>query len=140
VPWWLAIWELGAPAGADENAVVSAIEAQARDPEGVAGYLAELHVRLRFAELAATKRKEQFEHAERLIRAVAARDPAREARLRYRVARVALAVKEEAVGRAAAAAALKLDADAPGPRYRLRDDERDWLKALHPPPNAVGRR
>jgi hypothetical protein len=136
VPWWLTVWELGAPPGADENAVIAAAEAQARDPEGVAGYLAEFRVRLRFAELSATKRKEQFDHTNALIDAIVARDPAREARLRYQLARVAFAVKEDAVGRAAAAAALKLDADAPGPRYRLSDDEREWLKTKEPPADA----
>jgi hypothetical protein len=132
VPWWLTVWELGGPAGADENAVLSARAAQARDPEGVAGYLAELHVRLRFAERSATKRKEQFEHAERLVRSVVEHDPAREARLRYQVTRAYFAAKDERAGREAAASVLKLNENAPGPRYRLRDDEREqlrkWLK------------
>ena len=79
VPWWLAMWELGAPVKADENAIVAARAAQDRDPESVAGFIAELRVRLRFAEVSDIKRAEQFTHAEELIQEIVRRDPARAA-------------------------------------------------------------
>ncbi|HEY1376471.1 MAG TPA: O-antigen ligase family protein, partial [Gemmataceae bacterium] len=141
VPWWMAMWELGAPVKPDENAIMAARYAQARDPESVAGYLAELRVRLRFAEATPTKRGEQFKHVDDLIRAVVERDPARAARLRFQVARVYFAVKDTKAGMEAAAAALKLDSEAPGPRYRLRDDERAQVrKWLNLPAVRTGER
>jgi hypothetical protein len=127
VPWWLAAWELGGEK-ADENAIIATQLAQRRDPEGVVGYLAELRVRLRFAEATEKKRVEQFRHAEELIREVVRRDPARAARLRYQVARVCFTVKDNEKGKLAAEAAMQLDADAPGPRYRLQDEERAQLR------------
>jgi hypothetical protein len=128
VPWWMTMWELGAPVNGDANAVTAARIAQVRDPEGIAGYLAELRVRLRFAEATENKRAEQFTHVEDLIREIVRRDPARAARLRYEVARVAFAVKDAERGKAAATAALQLDADAPGPRFRLTDAERAQVR------------
>jgi hypothetical protein len=128
VPWWLAVWKQGTSDGAGENAVIAAQLAQLRDPESVAGYLAELQVRLRFAEATEKKRAEQYQHAEELIREIVQRDPARAARLRYQVARVAFAVKDHAKCKSAAEAALQLDENAPGPRYRLHDDERAQLR------------
>jgi hypothetical protein len=133
VPWWLAEWELGGLPATNANALTLAFLAQARDPEGLGGYLAQFQVCLRLAELSPQRRKEQMEEAEAQIREVVKRDPARAARLRFQVARVWFAVKEVEKGKAAAEAARQLDADAPGPRYRLGDDERAqvrrWLGA-----------
>lgn len=129
--WWLKQWEQGAGENADANAVVAARVAQELDPESTAGLLAEFAARCRFAELMAAKREQQFTHLDRIIGEVATRDPARETRLRYEVARIYFAVGDTTNGKTAAARVKKLDDDAPGPRYKLTDAERaqvaKWL-------------
>ncbi|MFO0808815.1 MAG: hypothetical protein U0746_09350 [Gemmataceae bacterium] len=131
--WWLRLWEQGADGEPAAKAVLAAQSAQERDAEGIAGLLAEIAARSRFAEMSADKRDEQFAHLDRLIREVAKCDPARETRLRYELARTHFAAKDEKGGKLAAARAKQLDEDAPGPRYKLTEAEREqvatWLKA-----------
>lgn len=127
-PWWAASWDLGATGDADQQAILDARTAQSLDPENVAGYLAEMQSRLRFAAHSPIKRAEQLAIAESLVSEVLRRDPALEARLRFRIAAANFAAKDSAAGAREARAAISLDAQAPGPRYRLTEAERDQIR------------
>ncbi|MFL5341447.1 MAG: O-antigen ligase family protein [Gemmataceae bacterium] len=76
-------------------------------------------------------RVEQLRAAEELIPAILARDPALEARLKFRLAQVLVEAKGDPQtkrGRGIAAEALRLDEDAPGPRWRLTDAQRELAR------------
>lgn len=127
-PWWAASWDHGAAGDADKEAIIDARTAQSLDTENVAGYLAEMQARLRFAGHSPIQRAEQFASAESLMAEILRREPALEARLRFRIAAANFAAKDDAAGEREARTAQSLDAQAPGPRFRLTDPERDQVR------------
>jgi len=119
------------------------------DPHGSNTLVRELHVHLelthvnplmfadpvRLERFMAVIRGEEFKQAVELIPKILDRDPALEARLRFRLAEALFAVKDperDKQGMDEANRALELDANAPGPRWRLTDAQRaqvkKWLK------------
>mgnify|MGYP001314966018 FL=1 len=126
--WWAAVWDHNPAGDPDALAIATARAGQRLDAESAAGFLAEFHARLRFAEKSAHQRTEHLAAAESLIPEIVRREPSLEARLRFRLANAYFAAEMSERGLSESRAAEQLDHDAPGPRYRLTDAERSELK------------
>lgn len=153
--WFYELWKM-APNVNQELGIHHARQAQALDPMGTKPLIRELQLRLLFAGLdtrhfqpkdrtdqkliehVARLRRDNFREARRLIEEIAERDPALEARVRFRLAQALINVNEPEpyrVGLAEAKRVLKLDESSPGPRWKLPPEQRRqvrrWLKLFN---------
>jgi hypothetical protein len=153
--WFYELWKM-APNVNQELGIHHARRAAALDPAGTKPLIRELQLRLLFAGLdtrhfrpedradqkliehVAKLRADNFREARRLIDEIAERDPALEARVRFRLAQALINVNEPEPyrqGLAEAEQVLKLDESSPGPRWKLpreqRRQVRRWLKLFN---------
>ena len=153
--WFSELWKM-VPNASQEIGIAHARRAQELDPQGAEALIREFQLRLLFAgldtrhfrpedrpdlkfvERVTQLRKENFDEAMRLIDQISERDPALEARLRFRLAQALVNVNEPVryeQGLAEAAKVLQLAERAPGPRWQLPRDQlkqvRHWLKLFN---------
>jgi hypothetical protein len=143
--WERALWELNPNENSSKNASLLIGGVRGYDAEGVQAIIQEFHFRLtvarfspEFRESLSAKSQEhiqarraaEFREAEKLINEITERDPALEARLRFRLIEALLDTRDRARIQQAYQQMEKvkeLDANAPGPRWRLTDEQRERL-------------
>jgi hypothetical protein len=150
--WFYELWKM-VPNANQEAGIGHARRAATLDPVGTEPLIRELQLRLLFAGLdtrhfrpqdrmdekfvkrVAELREENFREARGLVAQIIERDPALEAKLRFRLAQALVNVNEPErykQGLAEAEQLLKLDDAAPGPRWKLSPEQvkrvRRWLK------------
>jgi hypothetical protein len=143
--WFRAYWKLS-PISKREPMLDQLKAARELDPFNPAPLVREMQLRLTFTTLdprgfpkrdeeverrVAKIRTENLDKAAELVPQIVERDPALEARLRYRLAEALFAFKEperNEQARAEARRAWELDQNPQGPRWRLADDQRAQLR------------